>query len=85
MKQIGGIMGQLPFEKRSKEIYIKKECETDWNYGQNPNERSVKELLDFGIINLNKQQGPSSHQISDYVKRVLHVNKAGHSGTLVIF
>ena len=75
-------MGQLPFEKRSREIFVKKECETDWKYGQNPNERSVKELLDFGIINLNKQQGPSSHQISDYVKRVLHISKAGHSGTL---
>ena len=75
----------LPFEKRSREIFVKKEAETDAKYGKNPNERTVDELLDFGIVNLNKQQGPRSHQISDYVKRVLHVNKAGHSGTLVIF
>jgi len=76
---------KLPFEKRSREVFVKVKGETNWEYGCNPNERSVKELLDFGIINLNKQSGPSSHQVSDYVKRILKIGKAGHSGTLVIF
>jgi H/ACA ribonucleoprotein complex subunit 4 len=75
-------MGKLPFEKKNEEILIKKEFETNIKYGKHPEERTVEELLDYGIINLNKLDGPTSHQVSDYVKRILHINKAGHSGTL---
>jgi H/ACA ribonucleoprotein complex subunit 4 len=58
------------------------ETETDLNYGQNPNERSMEELLNNGFVIINKPSGPSSHQVVDYVKRILKVEKAGHSGTL---
>lgn len=47
-----------------------------------PKERTFPELLDFGIVNLDKPKGPTSHQVSDFVKKILGVNKAGHSGTL---
>ena len=75
-------MNKLPFEKELG-ILVKKEAETDERLGKRPEERTVEENLDFGIINLNKPQGPTSHQISDYVKRILKVKRAGHSGTLV--
>ena len=39
-------------------------------------------LFHYGVVNLNKPQGPTSHQISDYVKKILKLDKAGHSGTL---
>ena len=74
-------MNKLPYEKEFG-VLIKKEPETDGEFGKNPEERTVEELLDFGIINLNKPQGPTSHQISDYVKKILKVKRAGHSGTL---
>ncbi len=45
-------------------------------------ERSTEQLLDYGIVNIDKPSGPSSHQISAYVKKILHVEKSGHSGTL---
>ena len=32
--------------------------------------------------NIDKPKGPTSHQTSDYVKKILHIDKAGHSGTL---
>lgn len=76
-------MNKLPFE-RGRSVIIKKEAETNSEYGKRPEERTVEENLDFGIINLNKTQGPSSHMVSDYVKKILKVKRAGHSGTLVL-
>ncbi len=72
----------LPFERLKREILVKREAETDLKYGKNPCERTVNELLDYGVINLNKPSGPTSHQVSDYVQRILGIKKAGHSGTL---
>ncbi|MBU1976062.1 MAG: RNA-guided pseudouridylation complex pseudouridine synthase subunit Cbf5 [Nanoarchaeota archaeon] len=51
-------------------------------FGGKPEERSVEELLQFGIINLDKPSGPTSHQVSHYLKMILKVKKTGHSGTL---
>ncbi len=72
----------LPFEKINKEIFFKRDSETNQDYGQDPEKRSVEELINYGIINLNKPSGPSSHQVSDYVQRILSIKKSGHSGTL---
>lgn len=76
-------MNQLPFETIEREVLVKKEFETDWNYGQDPKKRKIEELINYGIINLNKPSGPTSHQVSDYVQKILGINKSGHSGTLV--
>ncbi len=43
---------------------------------------SIEELLDFGLVVLDKPSGPISHQVSSFVKDILHAKKAGHSGTL---
>ena len=51
-------------------------------FGKKPEERTITELINCGIINIDKNKGPTSHQIADYVKKILKVNKAGHSGTL---
>ena len=50
--------------------------------GVAPSERSVETLLSYGIVNLDKVKGPTSHQVSDYVQKILGLKKAGHSGTL---
>ncbi len=42
----------------------------------------MKELINYGIVNIDKNKGPTSHLIVDYVKKILDVKKAGHSGTL---
>jgi len=73
---------KLPFEKIEREIITKRESETDKRYGKKPDERTIKELFDYGVININKPDGPTSHQVSDYVQKILGIAKAGHSGTL---
>jgi len=75
-------MHALPFEKRRAKILVKRQAETDPKYGCAPEKRPAEELIQYGIVNLNKPAGPTSHQVSDYVQRVLHIDKAGHSGTL---
>ena len=64
------------------EMLSKHESETNPSCGYAPEKRPIEQMIQYGIINLNKVQGPTSHQIADYVKKILHVNKAGHSGTL---
>ncbi|MBN2423042.1 RNA-guided pseudouridylation complex pseudouridine synthase subunit Cbf5 [Candidatus Woesearchaeota archaeon] len=73
---------ELPFEKIKREILIKKQARSTDKFGKLPEERTVEELLDFGIINVDKPDGPTSHQVSAYVKKILEINKCGHSGTL---
>ncbi|MFQ5969343.1 MAG: RNA-guided pseudouridylation complex pseudouridine synthase subunit Cbf5 [Nitrososphaerales archaeon] len=55
---------------------------TDDKYGYYPDKRPVKELLDYGLIPLDKPAGPSSHEVVAWVKRILNIERAGHSGTL---
>lgn len=73
---------QLPFWESKRNITVKKEARTDQRFGCRPEERPVEQLIHYGVINLNKPAGPSSHQVSDYVQRILGIAKAGHSGTL---
>ena len=47
-----------------------------------PTERSVEALLDFGVVNLDKPPGPSSHQVSAWVRDLAGVDRAAHAGTL---
>ena len=72
----------LPFEKIERKILIRKEAETDEKYGCKPENRKTEEIINYGIVNVDKPKGPTSHQVSDYVQKILHINKSGHSGTL---
>jgi len=44
--------------------------------------KSIQELLDFGIIVIDKPSGPTSFQVSGYVKEKLGLKRTGHLGTL---
>ena len=47
--------------------------------------KSVKELLEFSIINIDKPSGPTSFNVSDFVRKTLKdigVRKTSHFGTL---
>ena len=50
--------------------------------GKRPEDRSIQELLDGGVIVLDKVQGPTSHQVTAWVRDILGVEKIGHGGTL---
>jgi H/ACA ribonucleoprotein complex subunit 4 len=71
----------LPSLKQRKRL-IKVTAKTNLNYGKAPGERTIRELLKNGFINLDKPAGPTSHQIVAWVKEILGIEKAGHGGTL---
>ncbi|MCK4445171.1 MAG: RNA-guided pseudouridylation complex pseudouridine synthase subunit Cbf5 [Thermoplasmata archaeon] len=50
--------------------------------GKRPEERTVQELLELGLVVIDKPSGPTSHQVSAWVKQILGIEKAGHGGTL---
>ena len=50
--------------------------------GSTPLKRPLTEYLKYGIINLDKPANPSSHEVVSWIKKILKVEKTGHSGTL---
>jgi H/ACA ribonucleoprotein complex subunit 4 len=72
--------GRLPGE-RKRELLVRSECRPG-GHGKDPCSRSVVELLDKGVINLDKPYGPTSHEVTAWAKNILHIDRAGHSGTL---
>ncbi len=59
-----------------------KEAETDPRYGSRPEERPIQDMLNYGYIPLDKPRGPTSGEITERVRRLLGVERAGHGGTL---
>ena len=55
---------------------------TPINAGSSPTQRPLEEHLKYGVINLDKPANPSSHEIVAWIKKILEVEKTGHSGTL---
>jgi len=55
---------------------------TNPNFGKKPELRGWQELVQNGVIVVDKPAGPTSHQVSAYVQKILKIDKAGHSGTL---
>ena len=47
-----------------------------------PLKRSLQEYVRYGVINLDKPANPSSHEVVAWIKKILRIDKTGHSGTL---
>ncbi|KAI7855387.1 H/ACA ribonucleoprotein complex subunit 4 [Circinella umbellata] len=50
--------------------------------GCSPLKRPLNDYVRYGVINLDKPANPSSHEVVAWVRRILRVEKTGHSGTL---
>lgn len=74
-------MGKLPFEIERK-LIVKNKVSRSSKFGKKPEERSVEELIKYGVINLDKPSGPTSHEVVAWIKDILNLEKAGHGGTL---
>jgi H/ACA ribonucleoprotein complex subunit 4 len=72
---------KAPWEIK-RQLLVKAEEETDPSYGYKPEDRPIKDYIRFGIINLDKPAGPSSHEVTAWLKRILNQKEAGHGGTL---
>lgn len=55
---------------------------SDPAHGWSPSSRPVQAMLEYGLIPLDKPRGPTSHEVVAWTKKLLGVDKAGHSGTL---
>jgi len=74
--------GTLPADM-PRETIIRVEDSTNPDYGfSDLTALPIEYLLENGIIALDKPAGPTSHEVATWVKKILHSDRAGHSGTL---
>jgi H/ACA ribonucleoprotein complex subunit 4 len=66
----------------TREVVAKTDAGTDEALGYNPYARPINLHIRFGMVNLDKPPGPSSHEVVAWVKRILGLKHAGHGGTL---
>lgn len=70
-----------PWEIQRKHI-VKNEDVTDGKYGRKPQDRSAADYIRYGVINLDKTAGPTSHEVAAWTKKILNLSSVGHGGTL---
>eukprot|EP00834_Sanchytrium_tribonematis_P005819 NODE_380_length_8387_cov_0.529440.p3 type:complete len:482 gc:universal NODE_380_length_8387_cov_0.529440:6028-4583(-) len=68
--------------KNAEDMNIRSGHYTPLPHGYAPLSRPLAEYLKYGIINLDKPSNPSSHEVVAWIKRILRLEKTGHSGTL---
>lgn len=68
--------------KTDREIVVLRDEVSNQKYGSYPSQRPLKEYLNYGFIPLDKPQGPASHEVVAWVRKMLGQERAGHSGTL---
>lgn len=74
--------GKMPWEHMKRQVFVRREAKTNQKFGGDPKARTTDEIIKYGVINIDKPKGPTSHQVSAYLQKIIGVNKAGHSGTL---
>ena len=68
--------------KNYDQLHVRSSHYTPIPCGSSPLKRPIQEYIRYGVINLDKPANPSSHEIVAWMKRILRVEKTGHSGTL---
>jgi H/ACA ribonucleoprotein complex subunit 4 len=64
------------------QLLIKSEAPINEEHGCRPEDRDIEAYINYGIINLDKPKGPTSHEVVTWVRKILNVQKTGHGGTL---
>ncbi len=70
-----------PWETK-RETLVKNQDATNSRYGCKPEERSAQDAIRYGVINLDKPAGPTSHEVAAWTKKILKLSCIGHGGTL---
>ncbi|CAG8498685.1 14364_t:CDS:10 [Funneliformis caledonium] len=68
--------------KNYDKLHVRTGHYTPVTQGCSPLKRELNDYIRYGIINLDKPANPSSHEVVAWVRRILEVEKTGHSGTL---
>ncbi|MGP8319549.1 MAG: RNA-guided pseudouridylation complex pseudouridine synthase subunit Cbf5 [Methanosarcinaceae archaeon] len=72
---------KLPSEIE-RELVQKSSAAINPDYGCVPKDRPIREYIEKGVVNLDKTCGPTSHEVTAWVKKIVEVERAGHSGSL---
>jgi len=72
---------KLPADE-SEQLLVKSQDIPNPDYGCDPEKRDMESLFQYGVINLDKVSGPTSHEVVSWVRKILGVSTAGHGGTL---
>ena len=68
--------------KNERDLVVLSEESTNPKYGSIPRDRPIKTYLNYGFIPLDKPQGPTSHEVVAWIRKMFEQERAGHSGTL---
>ncbi len=63
-------------------MITKEDSSTNEKYGAHAEKRTIEQLMEYGVINLNKPQGPTSHQTVAWIRDILKLKKISHTGTI---
>lgn len=63
-------------------MITKEDAKTNDRYGTYPKKRTIAQLMEYGVINLDKPQGPTSHQAVAWLRDILGARKIAHTGTI---
>jgi len=74
-------IGKLPSDE-PEQLLVKSQESTDPDHGIEPERREIDSLLQYGVINLDKPSGPTSHEVVSWMRKILNISLAGHGGTL---
>ncbi len=80
-EEVNRLQNLMPWQV-TRELVAKADDVTDPRYGFTPEERPMPLRIKYGIINVDKPAGPSSHEIVAWIKRMMKLSHAGHGGTL---
>ena len=75
-------MGVEPPWTLERSVVVRTEEVANPSLGTDPLERSLEDYIKYGLIVVDKQAGPTSHEIVAWVKKLLELDRAGHGGTL---
>ncbi len=75
-------MATTPPWEVKRELIYRAEEETSPDYGCEPQNRPIESYITYGIINLDKPPGPTSHEVAATVRKIVGVDRVGHGGTL---
>lgn len=79
--EVARMTNELPALKKRSTLRRRK-ARSDPAFGSVPESRPLDRYLRLGAVNLDKPSGPTSHEVAAWVRDILKMERAGHSGTL---
>ena len=64
---------KLPSDE-PEQLLVKSQESTDPDYGIEPEKRSIECLLQYGVVNLDKPSGPTSHEVVSWIRKILNIS-----------